>query len=338
MLIFNFFFNKVSAGNNVLNKLDTLGGTVEFVSFDPDGTGPLQGDFDLPAVGATDTNTQVIIDGNTYSYTLEGYGGWPIDSKVPVELQGLTAVKIVLSGPGPLNGEKIVFTVEENSGSAGAGVDWATVYDGVGNGNITLDGAGDPNQPPPPPLCFVAGTLIQTAEGEKSVENLQVGDLVVTKDNGLQPIRWIGSRHVSALGKFAPIVFKRGAIGNTTDLMLSPQHRLLVSDWTVSMFFHQDEALVKAKDMVNGATIFQKTGDQVHYFHILLDDHALVYANGVAAETMLVGAEAIKSLDEDALEEVMALFPEKFVGGVLSDVPCRTILKSAEGRLVAANQ
>jgi len=76
-------------------------------------------------------------------------------------------------------------------------------------------------------VCFAAGTMIETAEGEVAIESLQVGDLVRTADHDYQPIRWIGSSKVAAMGSVAPILIKAGALGNTRDLRVSPQHRML---------------------------------------------------------------------------------------------------------------
>ena len=74
-------------------------------------------------------------------------------------------------------------------------------------------------------VCFVRGTAIMTAEGERMIEELEAGDLILTLDHGYQPIRWIGSTTVEAKGKLAPIVFEAGAMGNARRLKVSPQHR-----------------------------------------------------------------------------------------------------------------
>jgi hypothetical protein len=76
------------------------------------------------------------------------------------------------------------------------------------------------------PPCFTSGTMIGTPDGEVCVEDLEIGDLVITKDHGPQPIHWIGTRKVVGKGEFAPILFKAGAIGNMRDLRVPPQKRL----------------------------------------------------------------------------------------------------------------
>ena len=96
----------------------------------------------------------------------------------------------------------------ENGGAAVAGTD--LTFD---NTNVT---------------CFVRGTLIATVNGEKPIEDLEAGDEVITSDRGVQIIRWVGSSERQAVGKLAPILFKKASIGNTMDLMVSPNHRMLL--------------------------------------------------------------------------------------------------------------
>ena len=72
--------------------------------------------------------------------------------------------------------------------------------------------------------CFVSGTMIMTPDGEVPVESLTPGDMVMTHDDGAQPVRWIGSRTVEAVGNFAPIKIRRDTFGGHNTLMLSPQH------------------------------------------------------------------------------------------------------------------
>ena len=105
------------------------------------------------------------------------------------------------------------------------------------------------------PPCFAAGTRIETGRGMVPVEQIQVGDLVRTLDSGLQPVRWRGSRGIDALDKRAPIRFAPGAIGNAREMLVSPQHKILVSGWRAELFFGEDEVLVAAVHLVNADTI-----------------------------------------------------------------------------------
>ncbi len=159
------------------------------------------------------------------------------------------------------------------------------------------------------PPCFAQGTLIATPQGGMPVDRLRAGDLVVTRDHGPQALRWVGSRRVAGQGRFAPIRFAPGALGNIRPLMVSPQHRMLISGWQAEMYFGEPEVLVAAKSLINGDTIVATPVAGVDYFHLLFDSHEIVYAEGIAAESLYPG-EAIMTGDPALRAEVLALFPE----------------------------
>lgn len=175
----------------------------------------------------------------------------------------------------------------------------------------TLDGISDSafvtiNQVP----CFVEGTMLRTPEGEMPVEYLSVGNLVETKDNGAQPIRWIGSRQVEATGDFAPIHIRRGTFGEHADLWVSPLHRVLLQDARSELLFGDREVLVAAKELVNGSTVRRVEGGQVTYVHLLFDEHQIVYSEGLESESFLPGPQIVHSLEQDIMAEICKLFPE----------------------------
>ncbi|MBI1493030.1 Hint domain-containing protein [Halocynthiibacter styelae] len=158
--------------------------------------------------------------------------------------------------------------------------------------------------------CFVSGTHIVTRRGEVAIENLQPGDEVMTRDNGLQTIRWIGATTVRGLGKFAPITFREGALGNTRDLQVSPLHRMLLTGWQAELLFGEAEVLANAKHLVNGDTIFSAPCEQVTYYHMLFDQHEIVFAEGCPSESFFPGPATLGSVDHQVREELFALFPE----------------------------
>jgi hypothetical protein len=164
-------------------------------------------------------------------------------------------------------------------------------------------------------VCFAAGTMIDTPEGEKPIESLSVGDLVRTADHDYQPIRWIGSSKVAAVGHVAPILIKAGALGNTRDLRVSPQHRILLGGWQAEILFGDDEVLVAAKHLVNDSTILRAEGGEVEYFHMLFDTHEIVFAEGAPSESFHPGQEGWGALAEDARAEILELFPALAVQG-----------------------
>ena len=161
------------------------------------------------------------------------------------------------------------------------------------------------------PPCFVKGTRIRTERGNIAVEDLRVGDMVLTKDNGPQPIRWIGSREVDGTDILAPIRFAKGAIGNKRPLLVSPQHRMLITGWQAELHFGIDEALVAAKHLVNGSTITVSRRKTVTYFHILFDAHQIVKAEGAFSESFHPGEQILRA-DRKIREELAAILPDLY--------------------------
>lgn len=158
--------------------------------------------------------------------------------------------------------------------------------------------------------CFVAGTLIRTPDGEVPVETLEPGDLVVTRDEGPRPVRWIGCRSVAAEGDLAPIHIRAGTFGDHRDLMLSPQHRVLLRDSLAELLFGEDEVLVAAKDLLNDLTVTRRCGGQVSYVHLLFDRHQVIYSEGLETESFLPGPQTASQFEAPMVAEICRLFPQ----------------------------
>jgi hypothetical protein len=178
--------------------------------------------------------------------------------------------------------------------------------------------------------CFTRGTLIRVAQGEVPVETLRRGDLVATRDNGLQPIRWIGRRQVGGTGKFAPIRFAPGAMGNTRALLVSPQHRMVVRDWRAQLYFGQDEVLVAAHQLAGCDRIHVNPMPMVEYVHVMFDRHEIIFAEGAETESFHAG-DTILAKDSALRAEIGALFPQLL--GAQSPYP--TALPCVRGREAA---
>ncbi|SDE50498.1 Hemolysin-type calcium-binding repeat-containing protein [Paracoccus isoporae] len=190
--------------------------------------------------------------------------------------------------------------------------------------------------------CFGTDALILTAGGEVAAGDLAVGDLVETRDAGLQPIRWIGRRHLDAATLAAhphlrPIRIRAGALGAglpERDLIVSPQHRMLVRSKIAQRMFGTDEVLVAAKQLcrIEGIAPAEDLAE-ITYVHFLFDDHQIVRANGAETESMHTGAEAMRSVGAAAREEILTLFPELRDGSVRD--PARTLASGRMGRRLA---
>ena len=160
-------------------------------------------------------------------------------------------------------------------------------------------------------ICFTPGTRIATPDGARDIATLRVGDLVVTRDHGLQPIRWIRSRTVPATGKFAPIRIKPGVVtGQERDLLVSPQHRMMFQGYRAELLFGESEVLVSAKHLIDGKLVTQDEGHDVTYIHMMFDEHEVVYAEGAPSESFHPGEVGLSAVSDPAREELFALFPE----------------------------
>lgn len=168
-------------------------------------------------------------------------------------------------------------------------------------------------------ICFGADALIDTADGQTRAGDLRVGTAVRTRDAGLQPIRWIGRRRLShtdlaAHPHLRPIRIRRGALGRSLpadDLIVSPQHRILVRSRIAQRIFDSAEVLVAAKQLcqIDGIDVARDL-DGVTYVHFMFDAHQIVFANGAETESLHTGHEALKSVGPVALGEILAIFPE----------------------------
>lgn len=175
------------------------------------------------------------------------------------------------------------------------------------------------------PPCFTTGCLMETPSGLTPIEALRVGDSVVTLNDGVQGIRWIGRKHVGLIEqevnpKLRPVRILAGALAPgipERDLLVSRQHRVLVSSKISTRLFDHDEVLVPAvKLLALPGVHLEQPQFELEYFHLLLDKHCIVWSNGAPTESLYVGPEVLGSVDRDSLEEIFGLFPELRLDGV----------------------
>lgn len=160
-------------------------------------------------------------------------------------------------------------------------------------------------------LAFARGTHITLASGEQvRVENLRPGDRVLTRDDGAQPVRWVGQSTVRAEGDLAPIVIKAGTLNNSGDLIVSPNHRLFVYQRRDTIGAGRAELMVKARHLINGDSVYVMRGGFVDYFQILLDSHHILYAEGIAAESFLVEPRTKPVLPDELLAKISQMIPQ----------------------------
>jgi hypothetical protein len=157
-------------------------------------------------------------------------------------------------------------------------------------------------------ICYLRGTHILTPTGEVKIEDIKIGDSVVTRFGGLQAVKWVGrqsfdGRFLANDAEKIPVTISAGALGPNQpvrDLSVSPAHSMLING-----------QLVLAKNLVNGITIRQdNVPDRVDYFQIELDGHDCVIAEGTFSETFADGP-GLRAMFHNAAE-FAALYPEHF--------------------------
>ncbi len=159
--------------------------------------------------------------------------------------------------------------------------------------------------------CFAGGSRILTSAGTMAVEALRPGDLVQTLDNGLQKLRWVGSRQVPSEGRFAAVLIPAGTFGQHGALRVSPMHRLLLTGWQAELYSGEPEVLVKAVHLVRAGLLRQDhSGRPVTYYHLLFDRHEIICAEGLWSESYMPVPSGLVAADMDTQHEVEALFPE----------------------------
>ena len=218
-------------------------------------------------------------------------------------------------------GKKVKGGDGDDTVNLGANADLDEVDGGKGDDvlNTKSPDAKDKNFEAVNVVCFARGTMIETPTGARAIEDLAIGDFVVTMDNGPRQIGWIGARTLTTADlrkkpKLRPIRFRKDSLGNgvpTADLVVSPQHRILFRSAIANRMFGSSEVLVAARLMIDlpGVDILE-ADDGVKYFHFMFDSHDVIFANGAPTESMFTGEQAMLGLDADAREEIEALFPE----------------------------
>jgi hypothetical protein len=206
----------------------------------------------------------------------------------------------------------------------------ATDFSDTGGSFGSVDiGAGDLGPP-----CFTPGTMIETASGPRRVEDLRPGDLVLTADNGAQPLLWVGRTTVKAQGKLAPIRFEAGVLGTNKPLIVSPQHRILIEDWRAPYLFGHSEVLIAAHCLVNGKTVTRVEGGEVEYLHLLFSRHEIVTANGAKSESFYPG-HAVSMADSQTQAEILTLFPELGRENPVLPDTARPVVRPREARAIS---
>lgn len=273
------------------------------------------------AEGGDDRDT--FLGGNQGDFVDGGSGGDDFDT---LDLTGAAEAQ---NPGGSLN---IVYDADPEDG---------TVYFRDGDGNVTGTMRFEEIENVIP--CFTPGTLIATPTGERPVEELREGDKIITRDNGIQEIRWIGERPLNGLDlarapHLKPILVKKGALGNglpERDMLVSPNHRLLVANDRTALYFEEHEVLAAAKHLVNNRGISVLNAPGTTYVHFMFDRHEVVLSNGAWTESFQPGDYTLNGMGNAQRNEIYELFPElRTEAGIEGYSAARKTLKRHEASLL----
>lgn len=190
--------------------------------------------------------------------------------------------------------------------------------------------------------CFTPGTTVSCETGERRVEDLRPGDRVLTRDHGLQPIRWIGRKEIGladllAEPKLQPVLIRAGALGPglpARDMKVSRQHRMLMTGPRAELLFGSDEVLVQAEHLTHLPGVTHATDAGVTYVHLLFDQHEVVLSDGTWSESFQPGDRTLAGMDGAARDELFRLFPALAQGETYP--AARPTLKKFEAKVLLA--
>lgn len=333
-----------TAANSSLNASTTNQQPTTLLTFsaDTDNDGVDDGDLKLNFTedGSVDPNTVIyldtdgdgILDTGPISFTME-FGGTlpftnPLNGVGPnnTDLRGEEIVILTLD-----TGERFFFLRSflfdpdptTNPNAATDSQDTFDIMDDFPNGAHDLQDLF---------VCYVAGTLIKTPAGPVAIETLKVGDQIVAEGNLTVPVLFIGKQtfeatSVRAFDKLRPIVIPKGAIAPdepNADLLVSPQHRILLRAPELQTLFGLDAAFVTARD-----TPFARPGPvkDTTYVHILCPTHSVIEANGCASESLYPGDTALASLSPEDAGEIRSILGADI--NQKTAYPCLTSQESA---------
>lgn len=281
-----------------------------------------------------------------------------IDSSGATFEQGLTSLTQVITITDPVNGEETlvgrVSITEDNGQPSGSELQTFYIFSGPINPNVSYDVTAIEFSPGSSPAasyeysefsassvpCYAPGTLIDTPDGSRLVEQLQVGDLVLTQDHGPQAILWIHSGTVPLEDSdmdAKPVLIKAGSLGQespTCDLIVSPQHRILLGGNGVLGSWFDEEGFAPAKSLtILRGVRHMKGKKRIQWIHFACERHEVVIANGCPSESLLLGPMVLNGLPNSKRQELYNIFGNMPARqGPLNGPAARSLLKVGEVR------
>ncbi|MEJ6404490.1 Hint domain-containing protein [Yoonia sp. 2307UL14-13] len=267
------------------------------------------------AGGQNRADVLYLVNADTGDYIFLSYGSNPLTVSPPAGFPGTNEVGGEVFANGAPN---------------------ATSFVRDADGDFTT---GSPNPGTPGPVCFCAGTLIRTEQGDIPVQELRPGMRVLTKDHGFVPLRAvraapIGRQILRWHPDARPVVIPAGLVGNDRPIHVSPAHRVLIMSGLAALHFGAEEVLVSAQQMVrHGAAFVDESDAPAHYFHLLFDAHQLIMANGCWSESLFLGDAAHAAIATASGWDVQEGCT---IEDMSHDKTCRPVLRGFEAALLLA--
>lgn len=192
-------------------------------------------------------------------------------------------------------------------------------------------------------ICFTPGTRLRTEHGDVAIEEIGPGDRLLTRDDGPQDVIWTGHRRMSGARLFAmpeqrPIRIRAGALGADMpdgDLVVSPEHRLMLTGAAAQDLWGEREVLVRAADLVGDAKVtVDHSLRETYYIHLMLDRHQVIWANGVEVESVHPGFMELDHLSALQREFLFETRPDLARDPLSYGGPARRMLTRAEAAIM----
>ena len=167
---------------------------------------------------------------------------------------------------------------------------------------------------------------------------------MITRDNGLQQIRWVGKRCLSAAelardSHLRPVLIQQGALGKSMperDLLVSPNHRILIVSEQSALYFEDREVLVAAKHLTMRSGIDTVEASDLTYVHLMFDHHEVILSDGAWSESFQPGDNALAGVETCQRNEILELFPELATQeGIMAYGAARRSLRKHEAHLLS---
>ncbi|MBP0483051.1 Ig-like domain-containing protein [Sagittula salina] len=304
------------------------------------GNDTLNGGAGVDSISGGDDRDVIVVDSAAHGSgdVVDGGAGGFVDVADPADMPNMDYDILDLRGVGAQDIDWRLTNVTTDSN--GNGIDGTVEFlDGAGGVTGSMDFFEIEEVVP----CFTPGTLIATPSGEKLVEDLQVGDRVITRDNGIQEIKWVGRKDLTGhdLARkphLNPVLIRAGALGNALpehDMLVSPNHRVLVANDKTALYFDEREVLVAAKHLLGLDGVEEVQVGFVAYIHIMFEQHEVVLSNGAWTESFQPGDYSLKGIGNAQRQEILELFPELAdTEGLRGYAAARRSLKKHEAALL----